>query len=260
MATTKAAGQMIYLVENLSDARLRCDQLKRYLAKAMKLIEKSSKRDHFYEVAGDILNGVPEVIFKLDKALDATGLAASRLDYEELKQQLSPEKVDELEEVLEDVRVKHLERRSLPKETQVKFKAASSNRLSEALQRIASGIEDASLHPQEASNRIAFVRMALDVVKDRHKSAAKTFRFPEGTMTEREWVKEHADKVEEEKVDWHSLIDKKKWNRMDGEAQKEYEKMLQEKAKKPVFRAWKGDTYHDISKDTYTWAKSSLGK
>lgn len=309
MATTKAAGQMIYLVENLSDARLRCDQLKRYLAKAMKIIEKSSKRDHFYEVAGDILNGVPEVIFKLDKALDATGLAASRLDYEELKQQLSPEKVDELEEVLEDVRVKHLERRSLPKETQVKFKAASSNRLSEALQRIASGIEDASLHPQEASNRIAFVRMALsqtaqqaveamgsvqanseeavrdgfkksnpaltesqldeivqhwrdnkDVVKDRHKSAAKTFRFPEGTMTEREWVKEHADKVEEEKVDWHSLIDKKKWNRMDGEAQKEYEKMLQEKAKKPVFRAWKGDTYHDISKDTYTWAKSSLGK
>ena len=152
MATTKAAaGQMIYLVENLSDARLRCDQLKRYLAKAMKLIEKSSKRDHFYEVAGDILNGVPEVIFKLDKALDATGLAASRLDYEELKQQLSPEKVDELEEVLEDVRVKHLERRSSPeKDSQVKKADLSSEIL-----KIASGVEDASMSPTEAYSRIA---------------------------------------------------------------------------------------------------------
>ena len=153
MATTKAAGQMIYLVENLSDARLRCDQLKRYLAKAMKLIEKSSKRDHFYEVAGDILNGVPEVIFKLDKALDATGLAASRLDYEELKQQLSPEKVDELEEVLEDVRVKHLERRSSPeKDSQVKKAAAD---LSSEILKIASGVEDASMSPTEAYSRIA---------------------------------------------------------------------------------------------------------
>lgn len=159
--TTKIAGQMIYLVENLSDARLRCDQLKRYLAKAMKLVEKSSKRDQFYEVAGDILNGVPDVIMKMDKALDATALAASRLDYEELKQQLSPEKVEELEEVLKDVRVKHLERRSLPKETNVTFKAASSNHLSEAILRVASGIEDASLHPREASNRLAFIRMAL---------------------------------------------------------------------------------------------------
>lgn len=160
--STKVAGQMIYLVENLSDARLRCDQLKRYLAKAMKIIEKSSKRDHFYEVAGDILNGVPDAIFKLDKALDATALAASRLDYEELKQQLSPEKVDELEEVLEDVRIKHLERRSLPKENQVrKFKAASVNHLSEAILRVASGVEGGNLHPQEASNRLAFVRMAL---------------------------------------------------------------------------------------------------
>lgn len=153
MATTKAAGQMIYLVENLSDARLRCDQLKRYLAKAMKMIEKSSKRDQFYEVAGDILNGVPDVIFKLDKALDATGLAASRLDYEELKQQLSPEKVDELEEVLEDVRVKHLERRSSPeKDSQVKKAAAD---LSSEIMKIASGVENASMSPTEAYSRIA---------------------------------------------------------------------------------------------------------
>lgn len=157
---TKVAGQMIYLVENLSDARLRCDQLKRYLSKAMKLVEKSSKRDHFYEVAGDILNGVPEAIFKLDKALDATALAASRLDYEELKQQLSPEKVDELEEVLEDVRVKHLERRSLPKETKV-TKKANPNHISDALLRIASEVEAASISPRDASGGLASLMSTL---------------------------------------------------------------------------------------------------
>lgn len=170
---TKVAGQMIYLVENLSDARLRCDQLKRYLSKAMKLVEKSSKRDHFYEVAGDILNGVPEAIFKLDKALDATALAASRLDYEELKQQLSPEKVDELEEVLEDVRVKHLERRSLPKETKV-TKKANPNHISDALLRIASEVESASISPRDASGGLASLMSNLSGFAPTSVGKAKT--------------------------------------------------------------------------------------
>lgn len=171
--STKVAGQMIYLVENLSDARLRCDQLKRYLAKAMKIIEKSSKRDHFYEVAGDILNGVPDAIFKLDKALDATALAASRLDYEELKQQLSPEKVDELEEVLEDVRIKHLERRSLPKENQV-TKKANPNHISDALLRIASEVETASISPRDASVGLASLMSTLSGFAPTSVGKAKT--------------------------------------------------------------------------------------
>ena len=151
----------MYLMENLTDARLRCDQVKRYLAKVMKLVGESTHRDHFYEVAGDILYGAPESLFKLDKALDATALAASRLDYEELKQQLSPEKVDELEGVLKDVRVKHLERRSLPENTVNRYKAASANHVTEAILRVASEVENATISPKEASLRIARVRMAL---------------------------------------------------------------------------------------------------
>ncbi len=110
----KTAGLTVYLMEELGDARLRCEELVRYIAEATKLIEKSSHRDHFFEVAGHLIQGVPEALFKLQKALQAVSLAASRMDYEELKQELKPEKVDELEQVLKDIRIRHVQRRSDP--------------------------------------------------------------------------------------------------------------------------------------------------
>lgn len=110
----KTAGLTVYLMEELGDARLRCEELVRYVAEATKLIEKSTHRDHFFEVAGHLIQGVPEALFKLQKALQAVSLAASRMDYEELKQELRPEKVDELEQVLKDIRIRHVQRRSDP--------------------------------------------------------------------------------------------------------------------------------------------------
>ncbi len=113
-ARAKTAGLTVYLMEELGDARLRCEELVRYVAEATKLIEKSNHRDHFFEVAGHLIQGVPEALFKLQKALQAVSLAASRMDYEELKQELRPEKVDELEQVLKDIRIRHVQRRSDP--------------------------------------------------------------------------------------------------------------------------------------------------
>jgi len=149
-AVTKKAGPMVYLQEELTDARLRCDQLKKFLDKAVRLISESSHRDHFYEVAGDIIYGIPDVVFRLDKALDATALAASRLDYEELKQGLKPEKVEELENVLKDVRIRHIDRRSpniqprnpfAPPGKQAMFKLASTNLVSSTLRKLADYID-----------------------------------------------------------------------------------------------------------------------
>lgn len=111
---SKKAGALVYLQEELGDARMRCDQLLRYIDKAVKLIEKSPHKDHFFEVAGDVMRGIPESTFKLHKALEAVALAANRMDYEEIKQDLRPEKVEELERVLKDVRVRQIQRRSLP--------------------------------------------------------------------------------------------------------------------------------------------------
>lgn len=99
-------------MEELGDARLRCDQLMRYVDEAVQLIEKSDKKDHFFEVAGHLIQGIPETAFKLEKALQAVALAADRIDYEEIKQELRPEKVEELERVLRDVRIRPVKHRS----------------------------------------------------------------------------------------------------------------------------------------------------
>ena len=107
-----ASGIVVYLMEELGDARLRAAQLKDLVAKAIDLVEKSDHRDHFFEVAAHLIHGIPDNLFKLDKALDAAAMAAARMDYEEIKQGLKPEKAEELERVLDDVRLRYLNRRS----------------------------------------------------------------------------------------------------------------------------------------------------
>jgi len=417
-STHKEAGIIVYLQEELTDARMRCDQLKKFVDRAVRHISDSPQKDTFYEVAGDLIYGIPDALFRLDKALDATALAAARLDYEELKQSLKPEKVELLEEVLKGVRVRHLDRRApsaikpspeglaFPQEKTAMFKAASKNRVAEALYRIASGVEAASLSPVDATMRLHRVLMALaqtpdravqamgpiqadsrekvmegfkganpdltdeqleeiadqweknkDVVKDKqadfgsrpvadglkellsgHKAlarariileaslsdevadvalvdldraqklvakcldqvsrvktaryeegksadptenmseedaaewkrqteenrdnfksaAGKTFRYPEGQMTEEDWVDRYADSVEEYRAKWTDLFDRRKFNSLEGDgAQQRYEDDLKLKAQKPRFRAWKKgkETYQDISKATFEWAK-----
>lgn len=107
-----ASGAVIFLVEEIGDARLRCAQLKAYLKEATDLIEKSEHRDEIFEMAAHLIHGIPDTVFKMEKAMDAAAMSAARLDYEEIKQSLKPEKADELETILEDVRLRQLQRRS----------------------------------------------------------------------------------------------------------------------------------------------------
>lgn len=106
MPSNRTAGATIYIQEELSDARVRCDQLKGYIAKILNLINDSDKRDHIYAVAGDAITVVPDIILKIERALGAAAMAVDKLDYEELRQVIRPAKVDELERILEDVRIK----------------------------------------------------------------------------------------------------------------------------------------------------------
>ncbi len=106
MARHRTAGATIYIQEELSDARLRADELKRYLVRAHELIQASPFRDQIYAIAGDVLHGAPECMLKLERALQAASMAVNKLDYDELRQILRPEKVDELERVLEEVRLR----------------------------------------------------------------------------------------------------------------------------------------------------------
>ena len=83
--------------------------------------------------------------------------------------------------------------------------------------------------------------------------AGKLFRFPEGTMTLEEWVRDHAESVEEYRISWEDLMDRAKYNRLDGGRQEEYEAQLKRKAQKPRYRAWsKGKrTYQEIPKNLF---------
>lgn len=101
-----AAQPMMYIQEELSDARLRCDELKNYIVKALDLVNNSGKRDHLYAVAGDVISAAPETLLKLQRAIEAAAMMVNNLDTEDLRQTLRPNKVDELERVLEDVRMR----------------------------------------------------------------------------------------------------------------------------------------------------------
>lgn len=104
--TPRRASATLYIQEELSDARLRTDELKHYVVRALDLIHKSEKRDHFYAVAGDIIHAIPECLLKIERALGAAAMAMNKVDYEEQRQILRPEKVDELEKILEEVRIR----------------------------------------------------------------------------------------------------------------------------------------------------------
>lgn len=101
-----AGGATVFIQEELSNARRQCEALKRAMVKALDLIHASKKADHFYEVAGDVIHAAPQALLELERALNTTALAVDKLDYEELRQVLRPDRVDELERVLEDVRIR----------------------------------------------------------------------------------------------------------------------------------------------------------
>jgi hypothetical protein len=100
------ASPTIYVQEELSNARVLCDELKHYINKALELTESSKMKDHFYGVAGDLMVGIPRTLLRLEKALESTAMAVNKIDYEEIKSGLKPDKVDTLERVLEEVRIK----------------------------------------------------------------------------------------------------------------------------------------------------------
>ena len=102
---SRQANVQIYIQEELSDARMRLDELKNYIVQASDFINKSGQKDHIYAVAGDIIHAIPETLLKLERALQATALACNTVDNEEIKSQIRPNKIDQLERVLDEIRV-----------------------------------------------------------------------------------------------------------------------------------------------------------
>lgn len=65
------------LMEGITEARVELHRLKHLTTRCMKLVESSARRDHLYQVAGDIIQDVPKRISRIENVLDRTALALS---------------------------------------------------------------------------------------------------------------------------------------------------------------------------------------
>ena len=101
-----ATGPTVYLQEELSNARSHCRELKDLAAQALNLINESEQRDHFFSVAGDVIYGIPNAITKLEYSLNSAAMMINKIDDEEIKFLIRPEKVDELEKIVEEIKLR----------------------------------------------------------------------------------------------------------------------------------------------------------
>jgi len=86
-ASSQAAWAL--LTEGVTKARVEAHRLNHLVSRAMKLIEASEHKDHFYEEAGDIIMAVPTRLQSIETALDRTSLALSKMGEDFLESRLS---------------------------------------------------------------------------------------------------------------------------------------------------------------------------
>lgn len=94
-----------FLQKELSEARLSLAKLKYIVQQSIDLVNASSKRDHLYAVAGDLIFQAPEEILNLEKTLSSASMAVNKMDQNELRQIVHPDRISELDKVLEDIRL-----------------------------------------------------------------------------------------------------------------------------------------------------------
>lgn len=87
MNRTASSSQAAWalLTEGVTAARLESHRLRLLLTRALTLCEKSERRDHLYEVAGDVIQAVPTRIDTLERSLDRTSYALSVLGADHLR-------------------------------------------------------------------------------------------------------------------------------------------------------------------------------
>lgn len=85
-ASTEATWAL--LAEGVSAARLESHRLRHLLDRWAKMVDASEDRERFYAVAGDILTAVPDRLDRLDRHLDRTNYALTRLGEDHLRDHL----------------------------------------------------------------------------------------------------------------------------------------------------------------------------
>jgi len=83
MASSQAAWAL--LTEGVTAARLEAHRLRHLMTRATTLVDKSEQREHLYQVAGDIVQGIPARLEALERNLDRTSYALSVLGTDHLR-------------------------------------------------------------------------------------------------------------------------------------------------------------------------------
>lgn len=77
IASSQAAWALV--TEGVSSARVEAHRLKHLINRAMKLVEQSDHKEHLHQVAGDLIQGAPRRLERLELDLDRTSLALSKM-------------------------------------------------------------------------------------------------------------------------------------------------------------------------------------
>lgn len=89
------------LTEGVSGTRIELHRLKHALNRALSLVESSEKREHLYEVAGDLIESAPKQIAKMERLLDRTSFALSNMGETFLKARLPIEDRTRVQEAIQ---------------------------------------------------------------------------------------------------------------------------------------------------------------
>lgn len=85
-STSEAAWAL--LTEGVLASRLETHRLRRMLNRALSLVEASKQKDHFYQIAGDLIVAMPDRMDILERTLDRTSLALSMMGEDFLSSRL----------------------------------------------------------------------------------------------------------------------------------------------------------------------------
>jgi hypothetical protein len=69
-------------------ARVEAHRIHQLLNKVLAIVDKSSHRDHIYQVAGDLIEVIPRRLENLETDLDTAGYALSKMGEDHLKDRL----------------------------------------------------------------------------------------------------------------------------------------------------------------------------
>lgn len=100
---TANATSLSVVSEGVSSTRVSLHKLQHLVKRCLSLVESSEKKDHLYQVAGDLIQAIPEQLTNMERSLDKTLYALSVLGRDSLKSQIPISDRESVDVILESV-------------------------------------------------------------------------------------------------------------------------------------------------------------